>query len=66
MTVEGPATVVGRPDHERDGRAVAIRYLGPKMGEMYLAATAVEHEVAVLVRLMPERWQSVDFTRFGT
>ena len=66
VTVEGPATVVGRPDHERDVRAVAIRYLGPKMGEMYLAATAVEHEVAVLVRLMPERWQSVDFTRFGT
>ena len=47
-------------------RAVALRYLGPAMGEMYLAATAVEHESAVLVRLRPEHWQSVDFTKFGS
>jgi PPOX class probable F420-dependent enzyme len=66
VTVEGPAAIVGRPDAERDVRAVALRYLGKEMGEMYLAATAVEHESAVLVRLTPERWQSVDFTKFGS
>ena len=66
VTVEGPAIVVGAPEWERDVREVAIRYLGEKMGEMYLAATAVEHENAVLVRLRPERWQTVDFTRFGS
>jgi nitroimidazol reductase NimA-like FMN-containing flavoprotein (pyridoxamine 5'-phosphate oxidase superfamily) len=66
VTVEGPATIAGRPDWERDVRAVALRYLGTKMGEMYLAATAVEHESAVLVRLRPERWQTVDFSRFGS
>jgi hypothetical protein len=66
VSVEGPVTIVDRPDWERDVREVALRYLGPKMGEMYLAATAVEHESAVLVRLEPERWQSVDFSKFGS
>lgn len=66
VSVEGPATIVGRPDWERDVREVALRYLGSKMGEMYLTATAVEHESAVLVRLKPARWQSVDFTKFGS
>jgi PPOX class probable F420-dependent enzyme len=65
VSVEGPATIVGRPDWERDVREVALRYLGKKMGEMYLAATTVEHERAVLVRLRPQRWQAVDFTSFG-
>jgi nitroimidazol reductase NimA-like FMN-containing flavoprotein (pyridoxamine 5'-phosphate oxidase superfamily) len=66
VSVEGPATIVGPPDWERDVREVALRYLGKEMGEMYLAATAVEHESAVLVRLKPERWQTVDFTTFGS
>src|SRR5262245_42415817 len=66
VRVEGKATIAGRPDWERDVRAVALRYLGPQMGEMYLAATAAEHETAVLVRLVPERWESVDFTKFGS
>lgn len=66
VTVEGPVTIAGRPEWERDVREVALRYLGPQMGEMYLAATAAEHETAVLVRLRPERWQSVDFSTFGS
>jgi nitroimidazol reductase NimA-like FMN-containing flavoprotein (pyridoxamine 5'-phosphate oxidase superfamily) len=66
VSVEGPVTIVDELDFERDVREVALRYLGDKMGELYLAATTVEHETAVLVRLKPERWQTVDFTRFGT
>jgi PPOX class probable F420-dependent enzyme len=65
VSVEGPITVVGPPDHERDVREVALRYLGPQMGEMYLAATVAEHESAVLLRLRPERWLTADFARFG-
>jgi hypothetical protein len=65
VTIEGPVTVAGKPDFERDVRAVAIRYLGEQMGEMYLAATAAEHEAAVLVRITPERWETVDFSTFG-
>jgi PPOX class probable F420-dependent enzyme len=64
-TVEGPAVIVGPPDWERDVRAVAVRYLGDAMGEMYLAATAEEHRGAVLLRLTPEHWQTVDFANFG-
>jgi PPOX class probable F420-dependent enzyme len=63
--VECRATVAGRPEFERDVREVALRYLGKQMGEMYLAATTVQHEAAVLVRLTPERWQSEDFSKFG-
>jgi PPOX class probable F420-dependent enzyme len=66
VRVEGPAIIAGRPEWERDVREVAIRYLGAKMGEMYLAATAAEHEDAVLVRVRPERWETVDFTKFGS
>ena len=65
VTVEGPAAIAGKPDQERDVRAVAIRYLGPQMGEMYLAATAAENEAAVLVRIKPERWGTVDYSSFG-
>ena len=64
-TVEGPATIDPTFDWERDVRAVALRYLGEQMGELYLTATAADHENAVLIRLKPERWQTVDFSKFG-
>lgn len=65
VSIEGPIAIVGTPDHERDVREVALRYLGPEVGEMYLAATVADHETAVLVRLRPERWLTADFARFG-
>jgi len=65
-SVEGPVRIVGAPDFERDLRAVAIRYLGKEMGEMYLAAAAAEQEGAVLVEMTPERWLTVDYSKsFG-
>ena len=50
---------------ERDIRAMAIRYLGPEMGEMYLAMTADDRarEPSVLVEMRPERWRSVDYRK---
>ncbi len=66
VTVEGSTTIAGKPQWDRDVREVAIRYLGAAMGEMYLKATAAEHEDAVLVRLKAERWQGIDFSKFGT
>jgi nitroimidazol reductase NimA-like FMN-containing flavoprotein (pyridoxamine 5'-phosphate oxidase superfamily) len=66
VSVEGPVRVVGEPDYERDFRAMAVRYLGKDMGEMYLAATAAERDGAVLVELTPERWLTVDYSKgFG-
>jgi PPOX class probable F420-dependent enzyme len=62
VSVEGPVTL-STPDLERDVRAMAIRYLGPEMGEMDLAMTADERaeEPSVLVEMRPERWRSVDY-----
>jgi uncharacterized protein len=64
VTVEGPATI-GEPDWERDVRAIALRYLGPQMGEVYLQATASEHAGAALVTVTPERWLAVDFGKWS-
>jgi len=60
VSVEGPVTI-GEPDHERESRAMALRYLGPELGAAYLELTASEREGSVLVTLTPERWWSVDY-----
>lgn len=62
VSVEGPASL-GPVNYERDVRQIALRYLGPEMGEMYLAATADVRasEGTVLVRLQPQRWYTVDY-----
>jgi nitroimidazol reductase NimA-like FMN-containing flavoprotein (pyridoxamine 5'-phosphate oxidase superfamily) len=64
---EGPAEAVGSPDYERDVRAVAIRYLGPELGEAYLASTVEDRAAAeeVLVAARPERWWTADFAKMG-
>jgi nitroimidazol reductase NimA-like FMN-containing flavoprotein (pyridoxamine 5'-phosphate oxidase superfamily) len=65
-SVEGPARIVGAPDFERDVKAMAVRYLGAAMAEMYLSATADERAGSVLVELVPERWLTVDYAKaFG-
>jgi PPOX class probable F420-dependent enzyme len=66
VTVEG-ATTFDKVDFERDTREMALRYLGPKMGEAYLAATYPNGVTSeVLVRFRPERWGSADFRKFGS
>ena len=64
VSVEGPVTL-RTPDFERDIRAMAVRYLGPEMGEMYLAMTADDRarEPSVLVEMRPVRWRSVDYRK---
>jgi hypothetical protein len=64
VSIEGPATV-GIPNYERDIRQTALRYLGPQMGEVYLAATAADRVESVLISVRPERWFSVDYSKFG-
>ena len=65
VSVEGPAVIAGEPDYERDVRAIARRYLGPEMGEMYLQLTANERIGSVLVRVRPKRWLTVDYTKMA-
>jgi uncharacterized protein len=62
VSIEGPVEVI-RTDVEADQREMALRYLGAKLGERYLAATAADRRNEVLVILRPERWWSVDFSR---
>ncbi len=64
VSIEGPV-VIGEPDFERDARAMAHRYLGEQMGEMYLQMTANERINSILVTLTPERWTTVDYTKMG-
>jgi hypothetical protein len=64
VTVEGPITF-DRVDFDRDTREMAIRYLGPQMGDAYLGVTYPDGITSeVLVRLRPERWWSADFHKF--
>ena len=66
VTVEGPTTIEA-VDFERDIREMALRYLGPNMGEAYLAATYPQGVSSErVVRLRPERWWSADFRKFGS
>jgi nitroimidazol reductase NimA-like FMN-containing flavoprotein (pyridoxamine 5'-phosphate oxidase superfamily) len=65
VSVEGP-TSFDELDFARDIREMALRYLGPRMGEAYLEATYPEGRTdEVLVRLRPERWWSRDFRNFA-
>src|SRR4030095_16039909 len=62
VSVEGPVEVLDA-EVEGDQREMAIRYLGEKLGDRYLTATAKERANEVLVLLRPTRWWSVDFSR---
>jgi len=62
VSIEGPVTFAP-PDFARDVRGMAVRYLGPEMGEAYLAMTADERARApeVLIEMRPARWRTVDY-----
>ncbi len=65
VSVEGPVVVGEPPDPERDVRQMAHRYLGAQMGDMYLQMTEAARQQSILVRLRPQRWLSVDYTKMG-
>jgi general stress protein 26 len=64
VSVEGPVTIC-TPDFERDGRAIAYRYLGQQLGDWYLQSTAAERTNSILVSLTPQRWLSVDYSKMA-
>lgn len=65
VTVEGPVVAIDRSAREEERRSIALRYLGPKRTEAYLAATEAELEDMVVVRLRPEHWLSADYGKMG-
>jgi nitroimidazol reductase NimA-like FMN-containing flavoprotein (pyridoxamine 5'-phosphate oxidase superfamily) len=63
VSVEGPIVAIDKADLERDLRPLARRYLGTEGGDGYIASTQEEHADNVLVRMRPERWLAVDFSK---
>jgi nitroimidazol reductase NimA-like FMN-containing flavoprotein (pyridoxamine 5'-phosphate oxidase superfamily) len=62
VSVEGPVEVQ-EVDVAGDQREIALRYLGPKLADRYLASMASGLATEVLITLRPERWWSVDFSQ---
>src|SRR5437867_10614716 len=62
VSVEGPIVAVEAADLERDRRPLARRYLGTELGDSYIEST---RDVVgnVLVRMRPERWLTVDYSK---
>lgn len=66
ITVEGPVQI--EPvDYQRAVRPLAYRYFGPEQGEAYLASLGGQAGTAddLLVRLVPEHWQTVDYSKLS-
>ena len=64
VTVEGQVTESSPVDPE-ERRAMAYRYLGQEIGDVYLEATEAEAADSVVVRMTPERWRTTDYAKFG-
>ena len=59
VTVEGSVGAVEEPTTEQTTQ-MAHRYLGPELGDAYVAATSGTSD-SRLYRLTPERWYTVDY-----
>ena len=64
VTVEGPIVEVRPADVQADIVAMASRYLGQEIGEMYVTNTRAENpREELVIRFRPERWFSADFAK---
>lgn len=65
VSVEGPVVSISTPALEKHTRPMARRYLGTELGDQYVAQTDA-NQGSVLVRMRPERWLTVDYSKqFG-
>jgi uncharacterized protein len=62
VSVEGPVAGIERADLERHRRVLAHRYLGKELGDGYLAQSG-SGDAEIVVRLHPERWLTVDYSK---
>jgi hypothetical protein len=63
VSVEGPVSIADA-DVDRDVRPIAHRYLGRELGDGYIDQTRAENSDGdALVRLHPERWNTVDYAK---
>ena len=65
VSVEGPILSMTPSDLERDLRPMARRYLGEKGGDAYVDQSADQVGESVVVRMRPDRWLTVDYSKLG-
>ena len=53
------------PPDPDERRALAHRYLGEEIGDLYFQSTAATEASMVTVRIQPEHWLSTDFAKTG-
>lgn len=64
VCIEGPVMGPDDADVDADVRPIARRYLGEELGDQYVTATRAENPGGdVVVRIRPERWQTVDYAK---
>jgi len=65
VSVEGPIVAIEPSDVERDERPMAHRYLGQADGDRYIESAIGDREPddMILVRMRPERWLTVDYSK---
>jgi nitroimidazol reductase NimA-like FMN-containing flavoprotein (pyridoxamine 5'-phosphate oxidase superfamily) len=63
VSVEGPVERIDTPVDPDERRAMAYRYLGKEIGDLYLAATAGQADGSCAIRMRPESWLTSDFAK---
>jgi nitroimidazol reductase NimA-like FMN-containing flavoprotein (pyridoxamine 5'-phosphate oxidase superfamily) len=63
VSVEGPVTGREAPGDPDEHRAMAHRYLGQELGDLYREATAERSKDNCVFRMTPESWHTSDFAK---
>ena len=68
VSIEGPVTNVRPSDKDRDERLMARRYLGKKLGDVYIEVSKTDptNRPGVIVTMRPETWFTSDFGKQWT
>jgi len=68
VSIEGPVTNVRPSDKDRDERLMARRYLGEKMGDVYIEVSKTDptNQPGLIVTMRPETWFTSDFGKQWT
>jgi nitroimidazol reductase NimA-like FMN-containing flavoprotein (pyridoxamine 5'-phosphate oxidase superfamily) len=63
VSVDGPVLAMETDVEPDERRAIAYRYLGQELGDLYLAATEADAADNIAIRMRPERWLTVDYAK---
>ena len=62
VSVEGPVSAI-EDSSDEISRAMAHRYLGPELGDLYIESTASESAGNRVYRMTPDTWYTVDYAK---